>query len=54
MINLVVHTLDKKGASISSRNGGSFADSQHIATEFVARFSNNRRPLPSITWYKFK
>lgn len=49
IINLVVHTLDKKGKVFLAGNGGSFADSQHIATEFVARFSNNRRPLPSIT-----
>jgi D-sedoheptulose 7-phosphate isomerase len=29
-------------------NGGSAADSQHIAAEFVGRFEGERRPLPSI------
>lgn len=29
-------------------NGGSAADSQHIAAEFVGRFEDERRPLPSI------
>ena len=29
-------------------NGGSAADSQHLAAEFVGRFKNERRGLPSI------
>ena len=29
-------------------NGGSAADSQHIAAEFVGRFKKNRKPLKSI------
>lgn len=29
-------------------NGGSAADSQHLAAEFVGRFQKNRKPLPSI------
>ncbi|MEM7699191.1 MAG: SIS domain-containing protein, partial [Verrucomicrobiota bacterium] len=29
-------------------NGGSAADSQHLAAEFVVRFTRNRRGLPSI------
>ena len=29
-------------------NGGSAADAEHIATEFVARFENDRRPYPAI------
>lgn len=29
-------------------NGGSAADSQHLAAEFVGRFLKERRPLPSI------
>lgn len=48
-IDLVKHTLEKKGKVFLAGNGGSFADSQHIATEFVARFTTNRRPLPAIT-----
>lgn len=29
-------------------NGGSFADSQHLAAEFVSRFMVEREPLPAI------
>ena len=29
-------------------NGGSAADSQHLAAEFVGRYKNERRGLPSI------
>ena len=29
-------------------NGGSAADAQHIAAEFVGRFLNERRPLPAL------
>ena len=29
-------------------NGGSFADAQHLAAEFTARFQKNRIPLPSV------
>jgi D-sedoheptulose 7-phosphate isomerase len=29
-------------------NGGSAADAQHIAAEFVGRFARERRPLPAI------
>lgn len=29
-------------------NGGSAADAQHLATEYVVRFRRNRRPLPAI------
>jgi len=31
-------------------NGGSAADSQHLAAEFVVRFSRNRRGLPSMAF----
>lgn len=30
-------------------NGGSAADSSHIATEFTCRFQNDRRPYPAIS-----
>jgi D-sedoheptulose 7-phosphate isomerase len=33
---------------IFAGNGGSFADAQHLATEFVSRFMTERRPLASI------
>lgn len=29
-------------------NGGSAADAQHVAAEFVGRFRRNRRPLPAL------
>ena len=29
-------------------NGGSASDSQHLATELIGRFKNNRRPLAAI------
>ena len=29
-------------------NGGSAADASHLATEFVSRFNNERRPYPAI------
>jgi D-sedoheptulose 7-phosphate isomerase len=41
----------KKGRKICFfGNGGSAADSQHFATEFVVRFSRNRDSLPSIAF----
>lgn len=30
-------------------NGGSAAESSHLAAELIGRFKNNRRPLPSIS-----
>lgn len=34
---------------ILAGNGGSAADAQHIAAEFVSRFQIDRRPLPSLS-----
>ena len=31
-------------------NGGSAADSQHIAAEFIGRLNFDRDPLPASTW----
>jgi D-sedoheptulose 7-phosphate isomerase len=36
------------GTLLFAGNGGSAADAQHIATEYVVRYSHNRRPLPAI------
>lgn len=36
------------GKIIFAGNGGSFADAQHLAAEFVSRFMFDRSPLPSI------
>ena len=36
------------GTVFFAGNGGSFADSQHLAAEFVSRLRIDRRPLPSL------
>lgn len=41
--------LQNGGKVIFAGNGGSFADSQHLAAEFVSRFKFDRGPLPAIT-----
>jgi D-sedoheptulose 7-phosphate isomerase len=40
--------LDGGGKILLAGNGGSAADSQHIAAELVGRFKLERRPLPAI------
>lgn len=40
--------LEKGGKILICGNGGSAADAQHLAAEFVNRFLVNRRPLPAI------
>jgi len=47
-INSVKSSLKNGGKILFAGNGGSFADSQHLAAEFIARFSSNRCPLPAI------
>jgi D-sedoheptulose 7-phosphate isomerase len=44
----ICQSLEKGGKLILCGNGGSAADSQHIAAEFVNRFRLERRPLPAI------
>lgn len=46
--NLILETLEKGGKIIFAGNGGSAADSQHLAAEFVSRFMFDRPGLPSI------
>ncbi len=46
--DLVSKSLTSKGTIFWCGNGGSAADSQHIAAEFVGRFKKNRQPLKSI------
>jgi D-sedoheptulose 7-phosphate isomerase len=36
------------GKLLIAGNGGSAADAQHLATEFLSRFVSDRRPLPAI------
>jgi D-sedoheptulose 7-phosphate isomerase len=45
---MVIRTFDAGGKLFFCGNGGSAADAQHLATEYVVRFRRNRRPLPAI------
>lgn len=44
----IIDSLKKGGKLFIFGNGGSAADSQHIAAELVGRFSMERRALPAI------
>ena len=45
---LVQQTLAAGGTLFFCGNGGSAADAQHMATEYVVRYMRNRRALPAI------
>jgi len=45
---LAIKTFESNGKLILFGNGGSAADSQHIAAELVGRYKTNRRGLPAI------
>ena len=45
---LLVDTVDKGNKVLLFGNGGSAADAQHIAAEFVGRFAFNRPALPAL------
>jgi D-sedoheptulose 7-phosphate isomerase len=45
---LVRETLAGGGTLFFCGNGGSAADAQHVATEYVVRYMRNRRALPAI------
>ncbi|HLU24631.1 MAG TPA: SIS domain-containing protein [Longimicrobiales bacterium] len=45
---LVLEALDGGGKLLFCGNGGSAADAQHLATEYVVRFRRDRAPLPAI------
>lgn len=47
-IDEIVKTLTNGGKLLFFGNGGSAADSQHIAAEFIGRFQKERRSLPAI------
>lgn len=51
-LNLLVHncliSLKSGGKIIFCGNGGSFADSQHLAAEFISRLRFDRSPLASV------
>ena len=46
--NACIFALSNKGKIIFIGNGGSAADSQHLAAEFVGRFKKNRPPLAAL------
>jgi D-sedoheptulose 7-phosphate isomerase len=45
---LITRTFRHGGKLLIAGNGGSAADAQHIAAEFVCRFKMERSPLPAI------
>ncbi len=46
--NLLIETFLSKGKILLAGNGGSAADCQHIAAEFIGRLNFDREPLPAI------
>ena len=46
--NLLIETFLSKGKILLAGNGGSAADCQHIAAEFIGRLNFDRNPLPAI------
>ena len=46
--NLLIETFSNKGKILLEGNGGSAADCQHIAAEFIGRLNFDRSPLPAI------
>jgi D-sedoheptulose 7-phosphate isomerase len=47
-VQLLKATIETGGKIMLCGNGGSAADSQHIAAELVGRFSVNRKPIPGL------
>lgn len=48
LVDLTLETLHAGGKILFCGNGGSAADAQHLATEYVVRFARDRRPLAAI------
>ncbi len=48
LVHWLVETLRGEGKILLFGNGGSAADAQHLAAEFVNRFLINRRPLAAL------
>jgi D-sedoheptulose 7-phosphate isomerase len=46
--NIILGTVKNGGKILICGNGGSAADAQHIAAEFVGRYETERRALPAI------
>jgi D-sedoheptulose 7-phosphate isomerase len=47
-VNFICHALKHDGKVFFCGNGGSAADSQHLAAEFTGRFTLDRKPLAAI------
>lgn len=47
-LNMVRDTVRRGGTLYFCGNGGSAADAQHLATEYVVRYSRKRRAYPAI------
>jgi D-sedoheptulose 7-phosphate isomerase len=45
---MVADTVRREGTLLFCGNGGSAADAQHMATEYVVRYMRNRRAYPAI------
>ncbi|MBP7053011.1 MAG: SIS domain-containing protein [Phycisphaerae bacterium] len=48
MVEMIVESIRKNGTLYLCGNGGSAADAQHIAGEFVGRFRMERKALPAV------
>jgi D-sedoheptulose 7-phosphate isomerase len=47
-LTMVQRTVSRGGTLMFCGNGGSAADAQHLATEYVVRYMRNRRAYPAI------
>ena len=47
-INIIINGFKNNNKLLICGNGGSAADSQHLAAEFTGRYEIERRPLPAI------
>jgi D-sedoheptulose 7-phosphate isomerase len=48
VVRLVVETFNGGGRIFFAGNGGSAADAQHLAAEYVVRFGRDRKALPAM------
>lgn len=48
LVEMAIHALQKGGKIIFFGNGGSAADSQHLATELTVRYRKNRAALAAL------
>ena len=47
-VNMIIESYKKGGKIVAFGNGGSAADAQHLAAEFIGRFQLERKSLPAI------